>query len=125
MFRNIVRLLTVFTLFSLFVATGFAQAAGSTQSGPAAKKSMKKGATTPKSKQVDINSATKEQLTAVGLDDATSQKIIDSRPYKTKRDLETKKILTKEQYAQVKDKLVAHGGRASHKGGKKASGTGK
>ncbi|MGH9570187.1 MAG: helix-hairpin-helix domain-containing protein, partial [Candidatus Angelobacter sp.] len=76
------------------------------------KKSSKKASTTPKSKQVDINSATKEQLTATGLDDATAQKIIDGRPYKTKKDLVTKNILSQDQYDKVKGALVAHGGRA-------------
>jgi len=108
MIRKMVRIVTVVCTLALFAGNVFAQAAS-----PApAQKSTRKTSATPKSKQVDINAATKEQLTAVsGIDDATAQKIIGSRPYKTKKDLVTKKILTQDQYAKVKDQLVAHGGR--------------
>lgn len=109
MIRKMFRVVTVLCSLSLLTGVAFAQGASPTP----AQKSTPKKTTTPKSKQVDINSATKEQLTAVsGIDDATAQKIIDGRPYKTKRDLVTKKILTQEQYDKVKDQLVAHGGKA-------------
>jgi DNA uptake protein ComE-like DNA-binding protein len=63
-----------------------------------------------------VNSATKEELTAVpGIGDATAQKIIDGRPYKTKKDLVTKNILTQDEYDKVKGQLVAHGGKKSAK----------
>ena len=113
MIRNFVRLVTIACALAVFASLGFAQAASTSQStSTSMKKSSKKVSTTPKSKQVDINSATKEQLTATGLDDATAQKIIDGRPYKTKKDLVTKNILSQDQYDKVKGALVAHGGRA-------------
>lgn len=120
MVRNLVRLLTVLVAFTLFAGMSFAQGgsdAGTKQGTDTTKSSSKKGTKTPKSKQVDINSATKEQLTAVsGIDDATADKIIAGRPYKTKKDLVTTNILTQDQYDKVKDQLVAHGGKGTKKG---------
>jgi len=113
MIRNIARIVTVLCALTLFAGIAFAQNGNPAPatSGTTAHKSKKKS-TTPKSKQVDINSAEKEKLTAVsGIDDATAQKIIAGRPFRTKRDLLTRKILTKEEYDKVKDRLVAHGGK--------------
>jgi DNA uptake protein ComE-like DNA-binding protein len=111
--------MTVLCALCLFAGVTFAQAGGdqsSTSSTSTKKaKSSKKSAT----KKVDINSATKEDLVAAGLDDATAQKVIDGRPYKTKRDLVTKNIVSQDDYNKVKDKLVAHhaGGKMAHKKG--------
>jgi DNA uptake protein ComE-like DNA-binding protein len=111
MIRNIVRIITVLCALGVLSGITFAQAGGTDQSTTSS--STKKSTKTKKSssKKVDVNSATKEDLTATGIDDATAQKIIDGRPYKTKRDLVTKNILTQDQYDKVKDQLVAHGGK--------------
>src|SRR5437868_5945466 len=62
-----------------------------------------------KANLVDINSASKEELSALpGIGDAYSQKIIDGRPYNTKHDLVTRKIIPQATYDQVKDKIIAH-----------------
>lgn len=127
MIRNFVRIVTVLCAFTLFAGAAFAQGA-STSSGQAdtSKKSSSKStkSSTPKSKQVDINSATKEQLTAVsGIGDATAQKIIDGRPYTTKKDLVSKNILTQDEYAKVKDQLVAHGGKTKKSSAKSSDTT--
>src|SRR5689334_4124232 len=98
MFRKNNRSLVALFALSMFVASAFAQTA------PAA--SGKKGsaatdtATKPKkSDLIDINSATKDQLTALaGIGDAYSQKIIDGRPYNTKRDLVTRNIVPQATY---------------------------
>jgi DNA uptake protein ComE-like DNA-binding protein len=122
MTRNVIRILTVICALMLFAGVSFAQGTADKTADKTATKSTKKGATTPKSKQVDINSASKDQLTAVsGIDDATAQKIIDGRPYKTKRDLVSKNIMTQAAYDKVKDQLVAHGGKASPKKGASAA----
>jgi DNA uptake protein ComE-like DNA-binding protein len=57
---------------------------------------------------VDINTATKEQLTSLkGIGEAYSAKIIAGRPYKAKTDLVKNKILPDNVYESVKDLIVA------------------
>jgi len=47
-------------------------------------------------------------MTLPEMDDATAKSIIAARPYKAKRDLLKRKILTAAQYARWKDYLVVH-----------------
>ena len=56
---------------------------------------------------VDINTATETDLIAIGIDRPVAKKIIDSRPFRNKRDLVAKQLLTAEQYDKLKDKIVA------------------
>ena len=64
--------------------------------------SSKSKTTHPKT---DLNTASKEDLMKLpGVDDALADKIIAARPYKSHSELESKNIVTKEQYS----KLSAH-----------------
>jgi competence protein ComEA len=104
MFRNLVRILAAFCVLALFTGTVLAQGAGQ----PSATKSPTPSKT-PKSKLVDINSATKEQLSALpGIGDDNAQKIIDGRPYNKKTDLVSKKIIPQATYDGIKGQIVAH-----------------
>lgn len=57
---------------------------------------------------IDINSASPEQLSALpGIGPVLSQKIIAGRPYKTKAELDTKKIIPHATYAKIKNQIIA------------------
>ncbi|HTM90168.1 MAG TPA: helix-hairpin-helix domain-containing protein [Terriglobales bacterium] len=76
------------------------------------KKTTKKSAAS--SSKIDINSATKDELEALpGIGPATSQKIIEGRPYRAKSELLKRKIVSANEYEKIKSEIVAH--RASTK----------
>jgi DNA uptake protein ComE-like DNA-binding protein len=69
-----------------------------------------KKAQTPekKTEQIDINSASKQQLmTLPGIGDAYAQKIIDNRPYRAKNELVQKKIIPQATYDKVSAQIIA------------------
>ena len=100
-------------LFSVMLAmtlalgiAGTATAQSSTDSSMSAKGSKPASAVGEK---LDINSATKDQLDALpGIGSAYAEKIIAGRPYRTKRDLVTKKVIPQSVYEKIKDQIIAH-----------------
>jgi|SRR6476646_8228516 competence protein ComEA len=58
-------------------------------------------------KIVDINTGTESDFVNLGIDRAVAKKIVDGRPYRSKRDLVTRQVLTKDQYDKFKSSLVA------------------
>ena len=58
-------------------------------------------------KQVDINSATEDEMVAIGIEKAAAKKIIEARPYRNKTELVSKQLLTKTQYDKLKDLIIA------------------
>jgi competence protein ComEA len=120
----------------MIASLGYAQAAGSasdsssktTTKSSKSKKSTAADSTdaaskTSKSAKVDINSATKDELSQLpGIGDALSQKIIDGRPYNAKNDLVRRKVIPQSTYDGIKDQIIAHRAGAA---GKKAATTSK
>ena len=59
-------------------------------------------------RMVDINSASRAELKALsGIDEARANKIIAGRPYLTKAQLVTRKIVPAGVYQQIKDEIIA------------------
>jgi competence protein ComEA len=110
----IITLMLVALSFSLTTPTHITAQAASTSSASSSK------ANAPVAEKLDINSATKEQLDALpGIGEAYAQKIIDNRPYRTKRDLVTKKIVPQSTYEKIKDQIIAHQSTAAKSSPKK------
>jgi competence protein ComEA len=103
-------LITVTVLF--FTSAGIAaDKKAPAKSAPAAKEATAKPAekkAEAKTDIIDINTATKDQLKALeGIGDATSQKIIDGRPYAKKDQLKSRKIVPDAAYEKIKDRIIA------------------
>jgi len=58
--------------------------------------------------RVDINSAAKEDLMKLpGITEDIAEKIVEGRPYKSKAELLSKKLVTKAQYSKIRNKVIA------------------
>jgi DNA uptake protein ComE-like DNA-binding protein len=92
-------------VFLTAVTLAFAQTAPKAKSaaGAAAQTAAKKGGL------IDINSASAEELDSLpGIGPALAQKIIAGRPYRSKADLVTKKIIPQSTYDKIKGQIIAH-----------------
>ena len=59
-------------------------------------------------KPLDVNSATKDQLTQLpGITDADADRIVANRPYRTPEELESRHILPKSKYDRIADLVKA------------------
>jgi competence protein ComEA len=68
---------------------------------------LDKGATA--TGKIDVNSASQDELEKLnGIGPVTAKKIVDGRPYRTKRDLLTKKVVSQGEYDKIKDNIIAH-----------------
>ncbi len=58
-------------------------------------------------KIVDINSAPLAEIETAVMDEDLAKKIIENRPYANKRQLLTRKLVSMEEYDEIKDRIVA------------------
>jgi competence protein ComEA len=93
-------------VLTLFLLAGFAVAqSGSSAKSGSSQSSMASGKS---SDLVDINSATKAQLSALpGIGDKYSDKIIAGRPYANKSQLVSKKIIPEATYNKISGMIIA------------------
>ena len=102
----------------------FVLIAGAAWAGPATSQAPKQAATTTHvmakapqhakaaakvtTPRVDLNTATKEELTKLpGVDDATADKIIAARPFKSRAELRSKGVVGGVEYAKLREHVMA------------------
>lgn len=106
--RTFWRLLFSATL-ALTLAFGLTRVAGAQSSSDSSMSAKASKAVAAIGEKLDINSASKDQLDALpGIGGSYAEKIIAGRPYRTKRELVTKKIIPQSLYEKVKDQIIAH-----------------
>jgi competence protein ComEA len=122
--RNLALYLSLMLLLTALPLLAQSPASSATVSGKAAQTSKPTSSATSPSEKLDINRATKDQLEALpGIGSAYSQKIIDGRPYHSKRDLLTRKIVPQKTYDGIQDKIIAHRATAAKTKTKSSTGT--
>ncbi|GAC1414564.1 MAG: hypothetical protein NVSMB62_00700 [Acidobacteriaceae bacterium] len=126
MFKRKNVLLAIMLCFGLSASSAArAQAKAPTATTKAAPASATKSASTPAAKpsaatpqkaaagkELDINTATMDQLKALpGIGDAYAKRIMDGRPYTAKTQLTQKGILPQGTYDKIKDQIIARRGK--------------
>ena len=90
-------------------STSSNQSTTTTTTKKARKSSTASDTSSKTSGKLDLNTATKDQLTSLpGITDADAQKILDGRPYRAKNQLLSKGIISKDEYAKIKGQIIAH-----------------
>jgi competence protein ComEA len=68
---------------------------------------VKEGLTSNSKKSVDLNKASKDELSALpGITNARADRIIAERPYASAHQLVTRHVLSEDEYAQVRDRVT-------------------
>ena len=76
-----------------------------------AKATVKTAASSTKMEMLDLNTATRDQLVALpGIGETYADAIIKNRPYKTKNELVSKKVIPAAAYKKIRTKVIAHQG---------------
>ena len=89
-----------------------AQTAGKRANQTPAKTTGAAAKTPAKAALIDINSASMSDLAMLpGIGDVLAKKILDGRPYKSKSQLTSKKVLTAAQYKRIADQIIAKQGK--------------
>src|SRR6478735_3240048 len=102
--RSLTRMASILSTAVMAATLGFGQAPP-----PKPAKEKAPATTSAKHELVDLNTATKEELMAVpGIGDAYADKIIAGRPYKSKSELKSKKIVPDATYKKLAPHVVAH-----------------
>lgn len=78
---------------------------------PAKAATVKPAASSTKMEMLDLNTATRDQLVALpGIGETYADAIIKNRPYKTKNELVSKKVIPAAAYKKIRTKVIAHQG---------------
>lgn len=77
------------------------------EQGKAVAEGAREGWNQDSSRKINVNAASQDQLaTLPDVDQDTARRIIAGRPYKTTEELETKGVVSQQQWSQIKDRVA-------------------